>query len=109
MRYGAGFVSIRMEIIAGKLLTIPAEVQPFALGTFIGSTAMRFAENLLLKRYLPIVVATPTTKHSFYWNVKFLRPMFNLAHCPRILMSQEEGAIKAIKSTGGRHLKVIHD
>jgi len=52
----SGLVSIRVEVIAGKLVAIATKFQTVIMRAFMGCAVMRFTENMLLKRDLSITV-----------------------------------------------------
>jgi len=104
----ASFVGIGVEVIARELVAIATKFHALVPGAFIGSTTMRFAEDMLLQRYLAIMVATSTAKHYFHRYVVFLSQFLHHAHCLMVLMGQEKVTIEAVQTTGSGHLKIIH-
>ena len=71
MWHFAGHISIWVEIVAGKLLTITAKFYALFLGAFIGRTTILITEDMLLKRYLAIMLAASFAKHHLNRNVVF--------------------------------------
>jgi hypothetical protein len=82
----AGSVGIGMEVIAGKFVAIATKFQALALRAFIGRTTMLFAEDMLLKGYLTIVISAPVAKQYFNRHVVFLRYLLNCFHCLLVLV-----------------------
>ncbi len=105
----AGFVGIRVEVVAGELVTITAKLKPLFPGAFIGRTTMGFTESMHLQRYFPGVVATPAANHFFYRYGVFRSQHFYLVHSFSILEGQVKMTIEAVQTAGSGHLQIIHE
>jgi hypothetical protein len=60
-----------VQVVAGKVLTSPAQVVSLALGVFVRCAAMRFSKKVQLEPYLTVVGASTSAQHDLQEDIIF--------------------------------------